>query len=47
MAIRRFIPRVWGQWIILFIHFWKWIILAALLATGIFLMYQRLRELNG
>jgi hypothetical protein len=33
--------------LILFLHFWKWIILAALVAMGIFLMYQRLRELTG
>jgi hypothetical protein len=33
--------------VILFLHFWKWIILAALVAMGIFLMYQRLRELTG
>jgi hypothetical protein len=33
--------------VILFLHFWKWIILAALLAIGISLMVQRLRELTG
>jgi hypothetical protein len=33
--------------LILFIHFWKWIIVVALVATGISLMYQRLRELTG
>jgi hypothetical protein len=33
--------------VILFVHFWKWIILAALLAMGISLMVQRLRELTG
>ena len=33
--------------VILFLHFWKWIILAALLAMGISLMVQRLRELTG
>jgi hypothetical protein len=33
--------------LILFLHFWKWIILAALLAMGISLMLQRLRELTG
>ncbi len=33
--------------VILFVHFWKWIILAALVSIGIFLMYQRLRELTG
>ena len=33
--------------LILFLHFWKWIILAALLAVGISLMVQRLRELTG
>jgi hypothetical protein len=32
---------------ILFIHFWKWIILAALLVMGVSLMMQRLRELAG
>ncbi|HTX91470.1 MAG TPA: hypothetical protein VMC09_09650 [Anaerolineales bacterium] len=33
--------------IILFLHFWKWIIVVALVAMGISLMYQRLRELTG
>jgi uncharacterized membrane protein YraQ (UPF0718 family) len=33
--------------VILFFHFWKWIILGALLAMGISLMVQRLRELTG
>jgi uncharacterized coiled-coil protein SlyX len=33
--------------VILFIHFWKWIILAALLVMGGSLMLQRLRELAG
>lgn len=33
--------------LILFLHFWKWIILVALLAMGISLMVQRLRELTG
>ena len=33
--------------LILFIHFWKWIILSALVAMGVSLMYQRLRELTG
>jgi hypothetical protein len=33
--------------VILFFHFWKWIILAALLTMGISLMAQRLRELTG
>ena len=33
--------------VILFVHFWKWIILAALLVMGISLMVQRLRELTG
>ena len=33
--------------VILFIHFWKWIILAALLVMGVSLMMQRLRELAG
>jgi hypothetical protein len=32
--------------VILFLHFWKWIILAALLAMGISLMVQRLREIT-
>ena len=33
--------------LILFLHFWKWAILAALLAMGLSLMVQRLRELTG
>jgi ABC-type multidrug transport system permease subunit len=33
--------------VILFIHFWKWIILAALLTMGVLLMVNRLRELTG
>jgi hypothetical protein len=33
--------------LILFLHFWKWIIVGTLLAMGISLMYQRLRELTG
>jgi hypothetical protein len=33
--------------VILFLHFWKWIILAAILAIGISLMIQRLRELTS
>ncbi|HEY5157989.1 MAG TPA: hypothetical protein VII93_08530 [Anaerolineales bacterium] len=33
--------------VILFIHFWKWIILAALVAMGVLLMVNRLRELTG
>jgi hypothetical protein len=33
--------------LILFFHFWKWIIVGALLITGAFLMFQRLRELTG
>ena len=33
--------------VILFLHFWKWIILVALLVMGISLMVQRLRELTG
>ena len=33
--------------VILFIHFWKWIILAALVALGVLLMVNRLRELTG
>lgn len=33
--------------VILFFHFWKWIIVVVLVAMGISLMYQRLRELTG
>jgi hypothetical protein len=33
--------------ILLFIHFWKWIIVGALVSMGISLMVQRLRELTG
>ena len=33
--------------LILFFHFWKWVIVAALVAMGISLMYHRLRELTG
>ena len=33
--------------LILFIHFWKWIIVGALVTMGISLMVQRLRELTG
>ena len=33
--------------VILLLHFWKWIILAALLVMGVSLMVQRLRELTG
>ncbi len=33
--------------LILLIHFWKWILVAALLGVGISLMVQRLRELTG
>ena len=33
--------------VILFLHFWKWIILTGLLAMGISLMVQRLRELTS
>jgi uncharacterized membrane protein YhaH (DUF805 family) len=33
--------------VILFLHFWKWIILVALLVMGISLMVQRLRELTA
>ena len=33
--------------LILFVHFWKWVILTALMAMGISLMVQRLRELAG
>jgi hypothetical protein len=33
--------------VILFVHFWKWIVVAVLVAMGVSLMYQRLRELTG
>jgi hypothetical protein len=33
--------------VILFIHFWFWILIGALLAAAIFLLLQRLRELIG
>jgi hypothetical protein len=33
--------------VVLFFHFWKWIIVGALLVIGISLMYNRLRELTG
>ncbi len=33
--------------LILFFHFWKWIIVGGLVAIGISLMLQRLRELTG
>ena len=33
--------------VILFLHFWKWIILVALLVMGISLIVQRLRELTA
>jgi hypothetical protein len=33
--------------LILFIHFWVYIVVGALLAMGSFLMLQRLRELTG
>ena len=33
--------------LILFFHFWKWISVGALVAMGISLMFQRLRELTG
>ncbi len=33
--------------IVLLIHFWKWILIATLLAVAIFLLVQRLRELTG
>jgi hypothetical protein len=36
-----------AAFLILFFHFWKWIIVGALLAMGISLMAQRLRELTG
>jgi hypothetical protein len=32
---------------ILLIHFWKWILVAALVIMGISLMYQRLKEIAG
>ena len=32
--------------VILFFHFWFWILMAALLAVASFLMFQRLRELT-
>ena len=33
--------------VILLVHFWKWMLLAAVLGMGISLMVQRLRELTG
>jgi uncharacterized membrane protein len=33
--------------LILFFHFWKWIIVVALVVMGVSLMYNRLRELAG
>ncbi len=33
--------------IILFLHFWFWILIAALVAIASFLLFQRLRELTG
>ena len=33
--------------IIIFLHFWFWILILALLAVAAFLLYQRLRELTG
>jgi hypothetical protein len=33
--------------LILFIHFWDWILVGGLVALGAFLMWQRLRELTG
>ena len=33
--------------LILFIHFWDWILVGGLMALGVFLMWQRLRELTG
>lgn len=33
--------------VILFLHFWSWFLMAALLAVAVFLMVQRLRELTG
>ncbi len=33
--------------LILFFHFWKYVILGVLVATGIYLLYERLRELTS
>jgi hypothetical protein len=33
--------------IIIFLHFWFWILIAALLSLAAFLLFQRLRELTG
>ena len=33
--------------LILLVHFWKWVIVGALVVMGISLMIQRLRELTG
>jgi len=33
--------------LILFFHFWKYVILGVLVATGIYLLFERLRELTG
>ena len=33
--------------VILFLHFWFWILIGMLLAVASFLLYQRLRELTG
>ncbi len=33
--------------VIIFLHFWFWILIAALLAMASFLLFQRLRELTG
>jgi hypothetical protein len=33
--------------VILFLHFWFWVLIAALLALATFLLWQRLRELTG
>jgi membrane-bound ClpP family serine protease len=33
--------------IILVIHFWSWLLMGALVAVAVFLLWQRLRELTG
>jgi hypothetical protein len=33
--------------VIIFLHFWFWILIGMLLAVASFLLYQRLRELTG
>jgi uncharacterized membrane protein len=32
---------------ILFFHFWKYVIIGALVAMGVYLLFERLRELTG